>query len=57
MLHVVVCDAMCDDVYGGEGSGKVKWSILSCLGVLVTDWQTDGRMDIGGCRVAFATEK
>ena len=34
---------------------------LSCLGVLVTDGQTDGRMnertDIGGCRVAFATEK
>ena len=30
--------------------------ILSCFGVLVTDGQTDGRMDIGGCRVAFVTE-
>ena len=34
--------------------------ILSCLGVLVsdgqTDRQTDERTDIGGCRVAFATE-
>ena len=35
--------------------------ILCCQGVLVTDRQTDGQTnkqtDIGGCRVAFATEK
>ena len=30
--------------------------ILSCLGFLVMDRQTDERMDIAGCRVAFATE-
>ena len=52
----VVCDGVwdvvCDGVSGGECCGKVKWMILSCLGVLVTD----GRTDIGGCRVAFATE-
>ena len=53
----VVCDVVCDGVTGSEGNGKVKWLILSCLGVLVTDWQTDERTDIGGCRVAFATEK
>ena len=52
---------LCGDIVNGsEGSGKVKWLILSCWGVLVTDWQTDRqtdeRTDIGGCRVAFATE-
>ena len=31
----------------------IDFKILSCLGVLVTD----GWMDIGGCRVTFATEK
>ena len=31
--------------------------ISSCLGVLVTDEQTDGRTDICDCRVAFVTEK
>ena len=30
---------------------------LKLLVVLVTDRLTDGRTDIGGCRVAFATEK
>ena len=31
--------------------------ISSCRGVLQTDRRTDERMDIGDCRVAFATEK
>ena len=31
-------------LFGGFGNGQ-------------TDRQTDGRTDIGGCRVAFATEK
>ena len=57
----VVCDGVwdvvCDGVSGGECCGKVKWMILSCLGVLVTDWRTDEQTDIGGSRVAFATEK
>ena len=56
----VVCDGVwdvvCDGVIGGECCGKVKWMILCCLGVLLTDRQTDERTDIGGCRVAFATE-
>ena len=48
-----VCDVVCDVVWGVEGGGKVKWLILCCLGVLISD----GRMDICCCRVAFATEK
>ena len=51
-----VWDVVCDGVSGGECCGKVKWMILSCLGVLVTDGRTDGRTDIGDSRVAFATE-
>ena len=45
-----------DSVGGGEDSGKVEWLIVGCLGVFGDRW-TDGWMDIGGCRVAFATEK
>ena len=60
-VHDGVCDVVDGGVIGGEGTSKVEWLILSCLGVLVTDRQTDertnGRTDIGGCRVAFATEK
>ena len=48
----IMCDVVFDGVNGSEG-GKVKWFILSCWWVLVTDdW-----MDIGGCRVTFSTEK
>ena len=36
--------------------GGVKWLILCCLGVLLSDRRTDGQTDIWGCRVAFATE-
>ena len=41
----ILCDvdAVCDGVSGGEGSGNVNWLILWCLGVLVTDWKTDGQ--------------
>ena len=56
----VVCDGVwdvvCDGVSGVKGSGNVKWMILICLGVLVTDRQMDRGMDIGGSRVASATE-
>jgi len=66
VFDVVVCDVVCGGSRDGVvGSGMVEWLILCCLGVLVmdglTDWWTDGRMDgqtdIGGCRVAFVTEK
>ena len=50
---VVVCDVVCDDMDGDEGSCKVEWLILCCLGVLVTDERTDYN---GHCRVTFATE-
>ena len=30
----VVCDCVDGSMGGGEGSGKVKWLILSCFGVL-----------------------
>ena len=40
-----VWDVVCDGVSGGECCGKVKWMILSCLGVLMTDWRTDGQTD------------
>ena len=53
---VVVCEVVCDDMDGDEGSCKVERLILCCFGVLVTDERTYGRTDIGGCRVAFATE-
>ena len=53
---VVVCDVVCDDIDGDEGSCKVEWLILCCFGVLLTDERTNGRTDIGGCRVPFATE-
>ena len=35
-----------------EDDGKVEWLILSSVGVLIRDGQTD----INDCRVAFATE-
>ena len=61
MCGDVVCDVVGGGVRDGEGSGKVEWLILRCWGVLITDRRTDGRTDertdIGGCRVAFATEK
>ena len=41
-------------VSGDKGCGNVKWLILSCLGVLLTDWMTDEWTDIG--RVTFATQ-
>ena len=41
----VVCDIVSDVVSGSEGSGKVKGLIFGCLGVWVTDRQTDGRTD------------
>ena len=51
-------DWLTDDWLGVEGGGKVEWLILSCRGVLVTDEQTDGWTDRGGCsRVTFATEE
>ena len=40
-----VCDVVCDVVWGVEGGGKVKWLILCCLGVLLSD----GVTDIGDC--------
>ena len=43
----VVCDGVwdvvCDGVSCVEGSAKVKWMILSCKGVLLTDGQTNER--------------
>ena len=39
----IMCDGVFDGVNGGEGSGKVKWMILSWWGVLVTDRQTNKR--------------
>ena len=53
MLCMMLCDGVCDVVCDVGVHGGVKWLILSCLGVLVMDGQTD----IGGCRVAFVTEK
>ena len=43
VVCVVVCDVVCDVVGGVEGGGKVEWLILSCLGVLITDRQTNER--------------
>ena len=40
-----VCDVICDVVWGVEGGGKVKWLILCCLGVLISDGQTNRRTD------------
>ena len=54
MVSDVVCNVVYDNVDGYEGGGKVKWLILCCLGFC---FMTDGWTDIGGCRVAFATEK
>ena len=34
-----VCDAVDGGVRGGKGSGKVKYSICSCFGVLISDVQ------------------
>ena len=45
---VMLCDGVwnvvCDGVIGGKCCGKVKWMNLCCLGVLLTDWQTDGHL-------------
>ena len=30
VLYVIVCEMVCEGVSGVEGSGKVKWMILSC---------------------------
>ena len=40
---VVWCDGVDGGVSGGEDSDKVELLILSCWGVLLTDWLTDRR--------------
>ena len=45
VLWCCVWDVVCDGVIGGECCGKVKWMILCCFGVLLTDWLTDWRTD------------
>ena len=45
---VMLCCDMCNGVSGVECCGKVEWLILSCLGVLVSDTQTDGRTNRHG---------
>ena len=52
LIMVVKIKVGCD---GWEDDGKVEWLLKSCFGVLLPNWQTDGLMDIGGCRVVFAT--
>ena len=47
ILCVMLCDGLFDGVNSGGGCGKVKWLILRCWGVLMTDWQTDRWMNIG----------
>ena len=54
LLYDGVFDDVCDYVIGGEGSGKV--TDFKLFGGFAFR-QTNGRMDIWGCRVAFATEK
>ena len=61
---VVVCTVDCGCAFDGlgsdEGNGKVESLILCCfwggVGDRQTDSWTDRQLDIGVCKVAFATE-
>ena len=58
MMCVMVCVMLCVMLVCDVGvCGGVELLILCCLGVLVTHRRTDGRTDIGGCRVAFANDE
>ena len=52
----MVCDVVCDGVSGVVDVGR--WGgMIYCFGVLIYDRMTDKLTDIGGCWVAFTTEK